>query len=45
MIENVLNGNASTGTLSSFIVILNVLKCYVAEINGFSILKQVTVNL
>ena len=31
MIESVLNGNASAGTFSSFIVVLNVLKCYVAE--------------
>ena len=31
MIERVLNGNASAGTFSSFIVVLNVLKCYVAE--------------
>ena len=31
VIESVLNGNASAGTLSSFIVVLNVLKCYVAE--------------
>ena len=31
MIESVLNGNASAGSLSSFMVVLNVLKCYVAE--------------
>ena len=31
MIESVLNGNASAAALSSFIVVLNELKCYLAE--------------
>ena len=40
-----LNGNASAGTLSSFIAVLNILKCYVALIVSFSTLKKLTVNL
>ena len=36
-----LNGNASAGTLSSFIAVLNVLKCYVAQFVSFSTLKKI----